>query len=339
MTKINYSPSFFKQLKKPLIILIDSNVFKSFPLLLKNFEKQPLPIKFIILKGGEKIKTISELKRVTAILNVWECHKKTQLIAIGGGATLDFVGFVASLWMRGIDWIAVPTTLLSQADSCYGGKTAINFANRKNLLGSIHPPCMIHIDSKFLKSLSEQMRIEGLSEIAKHALLVKDPALLKKIIATIQKKPCSIPRSLIQESLLIKKRFVDTDMHEKKGKRIFLNFGHSFAHSLEQLYPTRFSHGKALWWGLKAEYLLSQKQSPDLAIVEFFDTFLVRLQNYKNDRGLILSNLPTILKQFRKDKKNSSSKQSSWIALPHMGNPKICHQLPTHAIEVLSKYL
>lgn len=325
---------------KDCIYLIDKNVLKFHPKLKENItiKKNIIP-----LTSGEKLKTTEELFKILTKLNHLKCLKSTTLVAVGGGSALDLVGFIASIWMRGISWIAVPTTLLAQADTCYGGKTAINFLNRKNIIGSIYPASKILLISDFLNTLPQETIAEGLSEIAKHALLINDKILLKNLSSLVHRDLSkNMPNyKMIYASLKIKKQFVDNDLWEKRNKRIFLNLGHTFAHALEELFPQNFSHGKALWWGLKAEIIMGVKinhitSNPALLLI---DSYLKSFTSYEEDKILISKNLKNILKQFYKDKKIKKSNAVTWVTLKQMGHPTLQYKIPPLSFIKLKQFI
>ena len=163
----------------------------------------------------------------------------TKLVVIGGGILQDLVGFSASVYARGIEYILVPTTLLSQADSCIGGKTSINFNSKKNLIGTFYPPTSIVICTKFLNTLSSLDYISGLGEIYKfHILQNKIPSFSSN----------SQIESMILDSLKYKIDILSRDEFDK-GERKFLNFGHTFGHALEFTSDHKIPHGVAVILG------------------------------------------------------------------------------------------
>jgi 3-dehydroquinate synthase len=172
------------------------------------------------------------------------------LIAVGGGATSDLVGFVASIYMRGVAWLAVPTTLLGMADASIGGKTGIDTLFGKNLLGTLYPPRAVFADLSLLKSLSERTWNQGLFEILKLGL-VFDLSIWEMAVRS-SKDP-----SLIASAIAGKIAIVERDPHES-GLRRILNFGHTIGHGLEWLSRYTLPHGEAVALGSIAEAHLSR---------------------------------------------------------------------------------
>lgn len=321
----------------PFILIVDKKIQKKFHHFILTLEQNSFHKKTISVQAGESLKSIKKLINVFSELHIAHCQKDTILVAIGGGSILDFSGLLANLWMRGIVWHAYPTTLLAQVDSCLGGKTAINFKQRKNLLGTIYPPKEIHLFHPFLKSVPLQLQGEGSSEVFKHAILTNDTKLLKKLQKCIFQQK-HISEDMIKKSLQIKKTFITNDLFEKNNLRICLNLGHTFGHALEQLFPKTFNHGAAIWWGLKIELHLSQllgalQLSPWL---ETLDAILTHRKKIKLESELILKNLITIFDQVHLDKKNNNKKPLTYIALKKPGKPYLCHRLPPQSINKIA---
>lgn len=312
------------KLGKKNIYLVDKIVLKKYSHIFKSIRKK---YQVIPVNSGEKLKCLNELSKNLKKLSRCKCNKNSALVAIGGGSTLDFVGFIASIWMRGISWIAIPTTLLSQSDTCYGGKTAINFDNRKNLVGTIHNPDKIIIIRDFLDSLNNESILDGLSEIFKHALLNNDSKILDLYFnLSTNYNSNLIPNfKIIHKSLKIKMKFVKNDPYETKNKRIFLNLGHSVAHAIEQIYSGKISHGKALWWGLKIELSLGMDKSlkQNSKILSTIDLFIKKYKSYLTDKKFIQNYKNEILRQILMDKKNNSLYKTRWISMHKPGKYKI----------------
>jgi len=216
-----------------------------------------------ILNDGEEYKNHQEYLNICKdLIEKKYSRLSTTIIALGGGVVGDISGFVASSYQRGVDFIQIPTTLLSQVDSSLGGKTAINFAGVKNMLGSFYYPHIVYIASDFLETLSDRDFISGLGEVVKYALIDNDnfytwlvsnsKLILEKDLNTLQK--------LIYKCCQIKNKFVRNDFADTKGQRALLNFGHSFAHTIESLKNyTGFRHGEAVGLGILIESYLSYK--------------------------------------------------------------------------------
>jgi len=183
--------------------------------------------------------------------------RKGLVIALGGGSITDLVGFASSIYLRGINYVNIPTTLLGQVDSGIGGKTAINFGGYKNQVGSFYEPINIIIDVRFLKTLDKSQIVDGLAEIIK-AGLIKDPTILDILkshsLIGLKEKPTI--EELISKAVKVKEYFTSRDPRDS-GIRQILNFGHTVAHALELKY--KLSHGQAVLIGMIEELKFGEK--------------------------------------------------------------------------------
>lgn len=221
-------------------IVVDSNVAKLYP---KIAEKA-----IFIIPSGEENKTIETVTKIWGAFAKAGLGRKDTVTAVGGGVTGDLVGFAASTWMRGIDWVNVPTTLLSMVDASYGGKTACDLECGKNMAGAFHPPRRVIIDVGFLKTLPERRLADGKAEMIKHAII----GGLKEVDYS------AIPTEKeLAENLAIKIGIVKADPLEKIGERIKLNAGHTVAHAIEKATNYAISHGEAVAIGCVEEARLA----------------------------------------------------------------------------------
>lgn len=207
---------------------------------------------------GERAKTWPVAQRLARELLALGADRSSLCIALGGGVVGDLTGFLASIFMRGVPFIQVPTTLLAMVDASIGGKTAINLPEGKNLLGTFHQPRLVAIDPQFLRSLPASQRRNGLAEVIKHGF-IQDPDLL-----SLLEKGTRIFRDeaelteIIHRAADIKAKVVAADEREG-GLRRILNFGHTLGHALEQASHFRLPHGEAVAWGMLAALRLSEK--------------------------------------------------------------------------------
>jgi 3-dehydroquinate synthase len=197
----------------------------------------------LVVPSGESAKRREVQRDLEDALFSLGADRETVLVALGGGATLDLVGFVASTFLRGVPLILIPTTLLAMVDASIGGKNGINTSQGKNLLGTFYVPKAILIDLGFLKTLPKEEWLHGLAEIFKIAL-VRDPSLLED------------PNRMIRRAIEAKMEIVKEDPFERGIRRI-LNFGHTVGHALEVV--GKISHGKAVAIGSVAEAYLSMR--------------------------------------------------------------------------------
>ena len=237
--------------KKNTVLLIDEHVFQV-------HEKRFKGWNCIVLKSGEEYKTQATVDSVIMQLIEMEADRKTTLVGIGGGVITDLTGYIASVYMRGIPFGFIPTTLLSLVDASIGGKNGIDVDVYKNIVGSIRQPSFILHDLVFLNSLPEQEWRNGFAEIIKHAC-IKDASMFKLLQGNdlntfIRSK--SKTSELIQRNAIIKTKVVQQDEFEKSIRKL-LNFGHTLGHALENQYE--LSHGQAISIGMTFATMLSKE--------------------------------------------------------------------------------
>jgi 3-dehydroquinate synthase len=213
------------------ITFIDSNVDKLYPTLHRDSN--------IVLPSSEAIKSYTGVGRVLQNLTERKANIQTKLVVVGGGVLQDLVGFCASVYCRGIEYTLVPTTLLAQADSCVGGKTSINFENKKNIIGTFYPPTKIVIYSGFVETLSKLDFYSGVGEIYKFHILQNK---IDDINVSFD-----IDRTVL-DGLIYKTSILELDEFDK-GERRFLNYGHTFGHALETSSGNAIPHGLAVILG------------------------------------------------------------------------------------------
>lgn len=240
-----------------IIVVTDRNVYKYYKnFLYENFKNIK---KIIVLKPGESTKSIESLLYIYKEFYKLKVDKSYKIVAFGGGVITDLTSFASSTYMRGLDLITIPTTLLSMVDASIGGKNAINLFNVKNLIGSFYKSKKTIKNQKFLKTLPQKEILAGLSETIKHAL-IKDKKLfyfLKNKRESIIKLNSKSMKELITKSSKIKEKIVKVDFYEK-GTRRLLNFGHTLAHALESSF--KISHGEAVSLGMVFALKLSVKK-------------------------------------------------------------------------------
>lgn len=210
-----------------------------------------------VIPSGEEHKTIETVASLWKSFAAAGLGRKNRIVAVGGGVTGDLTGFAAATWMRGIDWINVPTTLLSMVDASTGGKTGCDLPEGKNLAGAFHAPKLVLIDTDFLKTLPPEILRQGKAEMIKHEAIggqtVPRAALGRGAEPTIP-SPAEIANNLA-----VKVGIVREDPFETKGKRIFLNCGHTIGHAVEKLSNYTMAHGEAVAIGCVEEARLAVK--------------------------------------------------------------------------------
>jgi 3-dehydroquinate synthase len=215
----------------------------------------------IVIADGEKYKNMRTLNSILDETFRLNPDRKAAIIAFGGGVIGDIAGFAASIFLRGINYIQVPTTLLAMVDSSVGGKTAVNHNSGKNLIGSFHQPKLVWIDTKFLDTLDERQYLAGCGEIAKYAYIggKKTFDFISENFEKICSRDKKITVEAIQKSIEIKAEIVGKDETET-GVRALLNFGHTFAHAFEKIYGYgTLLHGEAVTLGIICAVKLAER--------------------------------------------------------------------------------
>ena len=237
--------------KNNTIIITDENVYNAHTKRFKNWN-------CIVLRPGEEYKVQSTVDEVIDQLIEMEADRKTTLVGVGGGVITDITGYVASVYMRGISFGFIPTSLLAMVDASIGGKNGIDVGLYKNMVGIIRQPKFILHDMVFLNTLPQNEWENGFAEIIKHAA-IKDAVMFRELEKSSLKKYQGRQKSiceLVQRNTMIKTKVVQKDEFEK-GERRLLNFGHTLGHALENQYE--LSHGQAISIGMTYASVISEK--------------------------------------------------------------------------------
>ena len=306
------------------LVIADKNVPKK--LIDKVLNSLPKKKIFLhIFNSSEKNKNQKSVNNVLSILLSKNFNRNDCVISIGGGITGDVSGFAASIFKRGLKFINMPTTLLSQVDSSIGGKTGINSKYGKNLIGSFYQPNLVISDIIFLKSLPKREIICGYGEILKHAIIAdkKFFSFLDINASQILRLKSPLLEKAIFKSCTIKKKVVEADEKEM-NKRKILNFGHTFAHAFEATlkYSKKLNHGEAVILGVKtaAKFSLVNKilNTKEFNLIE---NHLNKLSLPKNiNKFFSIKDLNKIVTFMKKDKKNNTNK-INLVLLKKIGTP------------------
>jgi 3-dehydroquinate synthase len=207
----------------------------------------------IILSDGERYKTLATIESIFDQLLEMKCARDVTIIALGGGVVGDISGFAAACYQRGVDFIQVPTTLLSQVDSSVGGKTGVNHPLGKNMIGAFYQPQCVLADISTLRTLPSRELSAGLAEVIKYGLIAKKPffSWLENNIDRILELDSDAIEYAVEQSCLCKAEVVASDEHEKNGQRALLNLGHTFGHAIETgMGYGNWLHGEAVGCGM-----------------------------------------------------------------------------------------
>lgn len=221
------------------------------PILRDKFEKLAKETHSFVFEAGEQSKNLSTVNKLYEFLIVHKFDRKDLLIALGGGVVGDLTGFAAATYLRGIEFIQVPTSLLSQVDSSIGGKTGVDYLAYKNMVGAFHQPKLVYINIKTLNTLSKREYYSGLGEIIKHGL-IKDESYYRWLLTKKEEIKALDEQTLIDmiyRSCDIKRGVVERDPKEH-GERALLNFGHTIGHAVEKLMNFSYLHGECVGLGI-----------------------------------------------------------------------------------------
>lgn len=316
-------------------IITDTNVRKLYGEdLLKIMREIGLDATMISFQAGERNKTLKTAEKLMTQMVQLGHNRKSCIIALGGGVTGDIAGFCSSIYMRGIPFIQIPTTLMAMADSSIGGKTGVDLISGKNLIGSFNQPKKVYIDPQVLSTLPQKQILNGLAEIAKHGLIAD-----KRILKIIRKNPekavtahTTTITELLIRSCQVKGRIVEKDELEN-GLRMVLNYGHSIGHAIEHASNYNLNHGEAISIGINLENRLAVDKK-----------ILSRKHCERIEELLKLLHLPTrippkidrtpILKALARDKKNQGENYT-FTLLKRPGKPKIINNITEEDIKTI----
>lgn len=302
--------------RESLVALLDGNDYTNIIVLVDEHTQEHclpqiadlLPLHIIVtVDAGEAHKNLNTCEKIWSQMADAKIDRHALMINLGGGVIGDMGGFVASTYMRGIDFVQIPTTLLSQVDASVGGKLGVDFKGLKNYIGLFKNPQAVLVDPKFLDTLILQERRSGYAEIIKHAL-IRDRQIWKRLTSNTRWINMDRERE-IYDSIMIKRNIVTEDPHER-GLRKILNFGHTLGHAIETLsFSTSrpFLHGEAIAIGMTLETMLSKRYC-GLSPAEADDIIAYLHYVYKGLDLSILNRSDEIISLLTRDKKNKGGK-------------------------------
>ena len=304
-----YQKKYLKNSNKLLIISTKKIPKRYLNNLRINLKKKNIYI--CILPDGEKIKENSYLVKITDVLSKNNFNRNDCIIALGGGVVGDLSGYAASIYKRGIRFVQIPTTLLSQVDSAVGGKTGINNTFGKNIIGTFYQPNFVLIDTDTLRTLPKREISAGFAEILKYSLILDKKFFnwLKingMVILKNKNNKKNIISTAIYKSCMLKSKIVEKDEFENNYRAI-LNFGHTFAHAIETVtnYSKKIIHGEAVLIGMMLASRLSNNlgylKNNDLEIIK--NIYQKLKLNFKYKKFVTLKNIDDIFKVMLNDKK------------------------------------
>lgn len=247
---------------KKICIITETNVAPHYlEELESNISKIAGKVCHFIFEAGEGRKNMDTISSIYEYLICEQFDRNDMLIALGGGVTGDMTGFASATYLRGISYIQVPTSLLSQVDSSIGGKTGVDFKSYKNMVGAFKQPKLVYINTSTLKTLPEREYLSGMGEIIKHGFIKNIEYLnwLKNNSDAIIKLDDSVVEEMIYESCKVKQDVVERDPLEK-GERALLNFGHTLGHAIEKYMNFSLLHGECVSLGMCTSLYISYKK-------------------------------------------------------------------------------
>lgn len=304
------------------MIITDTNVSK---LYLDEFSEILHPISKsisnFVFKSGENSKNLDTIKLIFSKLLEEKFDREDILIALGGGVTGDIVGFAAATYLRGINFIQIPTTLLAMVDSSLGGKTGVDFLSYKNMIGAFHQPKLVYMNLPILRSLPQREINAGISESIKSAL-IKDAEYYTWLCNNredIMTYRYDTIKNLIIKSCYIKKNIIEEDPYEK-GNRALLNFGHTIGHAIEKLKIFTLLHGECIAIGMVSAAYISYKRQ--LISKNELDDIINSIKAYNLPTSVSGLSAEEIYSVTRLDKKMQAN-TIKFILLKEIGNAYI----------------
>lgn len=308
--------------ERKIAVIADSNTEKLFGTqVMEELAKCSKKVIIYTFPAGEKSKTLDTVKDIYKTLIEEKFDRKDMLVALGGGVVGDITGYTAATYLRGIDFVQIPTTLLAQADSSIGGKTGVDFDGYKNMVGAFYMPRLVYMNIATLKELDERQYYAGFAEVMKSAL-IKDALFYEWLLDhmyEIHDRDLEVLEEMVERSCTVKKLVVEKDPTEK-GDRALLNFGHTIGHAIEKNQNFEMLHGECVALGMVAAAYLSWKHNW-LSMEEYYE---VRDMLVPFNLPISIDNLDTraILELTKSDKKMEAG-QIKFVLLKKVGKAVI----------------
>lgn len=312
VTDTNVASLYLEELKELLNAVFEHTITFTFP-------------------AGEENKNLDTVQKLyqELISNYFDRHD--LLIAFGGGVVGDLTGFTAATYLRGVDFIQIPTTLLSQVDSSIGGKTGVDFLRYKNMVGAFYQPRLVYMNLRLLRTLPKEQFASGMAEIIKHGLIQSSSyfSWLRANDSRIMALQPDTIEEMVYQSCRIKQAVVERDPKEK-GERALLNFGHTVGHAVEKLSDYRLFHGQCVAVGIAAASRISRDFGH--LTQEVYDSILQTLNHFHLPVFVNGQTVDEIWETMRSDKKMSAGKLN-FILLQSVGNAYIHSELTDRQIQ------
>ncbi len=298
---------------------------------LSQIETKAIPLEVMEMPAGEDHKTIDICTGIWEALSEYNADRKSLLINLGGGVVTDLGGFVASTFMRGIDFLNIPTSLLAMVDASVGGKTGVDLGSLKNQVGVFNEGAIVGIDTTFLDTLPKNEMVSGFAEMLKHGLIYDKTYW--HTLTNLDQLDVSDLDQLIYDSVLIKHAIVTKDFKEQ-GLRKTLNYGHTLGHAIESYFlengdKTPLLHGEAIAIGMIMEAYISNKMCG--LTDEELNAITVSISKTYTKIEILEHDIKPIIKLLQYDKKNSHG-VVKFVLLDAIGSPITDQQVPNNLI-------
>lgn len=326
-----------KSFTKKVLLVTDENVFENFgESLSSSLESRGINFEVAKISAGETSKNLHEAENLYTRAIEFGLDRKSVIIALGGGVVGDLTGFVAATYLRGVPFLQVPTTLLSQVDSSVGGKTAVNHRLGKNLIGAFYQPKAVFIDLDALKTLPDREIKCGLGEVVKYGI-ISDGEFFSYLEANAEKilaRDPKIMEHIIKRSCEIKAEVVEQDEHES-GLRRILNFGHTIAHAIEEETGyEKYRHGEAVSIGMIGAAIISEE------LGKISSDHVTRLKNLIARLGMSTycegCDVEKMYRAAFRDKKTVGGK-INWVLMKNFGATEILDDVPEEIVKIALK--
>jgi 3-dehydroquinate synthase len=301
-----------------IALIIDANVLKLYgQTVMKALRATGKKVSLLTLPAGERAKSLRTVERGYRFLLENNIDRKGLICALGGGVVGDAAGYIAASYLRGIDYIQLPTTLLAQVDSSIGGKVGVNFSGRKNMVGGFYQPKAIIADVAFLKSLPPAEMRNGLAEVIKYGLAMDDG--LFRLLDQKKKNEFTSQelKDIVTRCCRLKAGIVELDETERTGRRAILNFGHTIGHAIEAATNLKeLSHGQAVAIGMAAAARISAETGKlDKSNIAKTESLLAKFGLPVRCQGI---SPDALMESIRFDKKTTKG-QTGWVLLECIG--------------------
>lgn len=329
--KLANMPEIFEDHPK-IVIITDKNVGKHYlSMVKKQLKNYGAEVYAVVIRPGEASKSLSEVEEIYFRLQEINFTRKDLIVALGGGVVGDLAGFVAATYLRGVEFVQIPTSLLAQVDSSVGGKTGVDLGYGKNLVGAFHQPKAVIIDPQFLDTLPDEWFTDGMAEVIKYGCISSSKLFLRLSQFKYQEDLMADMEDIIAKCVTIKRNVVESDEKEQGIRRI-LNFGHTIGHVVESYFEFKeYSHGQAVAIGMYQITRMSVREG--ITPPEVLSHLQLLLETYGLPYQLPQMETKKVLDILAQDKKSEGDTLNICI-MPKIGRAEIVKIKKDQALEI-----